>query len=124
MDTILFEFQTFAFNTEVCEMSGNFRLQNGLNLHCRLWPCGPGPKQTNVWSQLEAPYDFQNLWLLFKKCDFLKISKNSFSFTLLVFLSQVHHAVNIQKMFLLKIWLKTGFSREKKCVFTFLSNKN
>ena len=31
MDTVSFKFQTFAFKPEVCEISGNFQLQNGLN---------------------------------------------------------------------------------------------
>ena len=69
----------FKFQTEVCEMGRNFWLQNGLNLLCRLWPCGPRPKQTHVWSQLEASYDFQNLWLLLRKCEFFKFRKHSVS---------------------------------------------
>ena len=43
MDTVLFKFQTFAFQPVVCEMGGYFWLQNGLELLCRLWPCGPRP---------------------------------------------------------------------------------
>ena len=74
MDTVLFKFQPFAFQSEVCKMGEHFYLQNGLELLCRLWPCGPRPKQTHVWAQLEDSYDFQNLWLLFRKCDFIKIS--------------------------------------------------
>ena len=34
MDTVLFKIQTFALKPEVCEMDGNIRLQNGLNLLC------------------------------------------------------------------------------------------
>ena len=36
VDTVLFKFETWALRPEVCEMDGNFRLQNGLNLLCRV----------------------------------------------------------------------------------------
>ena len=52
MDTMLFKFQYFVFKPEVCEMGGNFWLQNGLNLLCMLWPCAPHRKKTHVWYQL------------------------------------------------------------------------
>ena len=35
-DTVLFKFQTFALKQEVREIGENCRLQNGLNLHCRV----------------------------------------------------------------------------------------
>ena len=34
--TVLLTFQNFALKPEVCNMGGNFRLQNGLNLLCRV----------------------------------------------------------------------------------------
>ena len=86
MDTVSFKFQTFAFKQEVCEMGGNFWLENGLNLLCRSWPCSLRPKQAHVPSQLEASHDFSNLWLFFKKCDFFfLIRKNSFSLEISTF---------------------------------------
>ena len=86
MDTVLFKVQTFAFKPEVCEMGGNFWLRNRLNVLCRLWPCSPRPKQTHVGAQLEALYDFQNLYLLFRKRDFFfKFVKKSVSLEISTF---------------------------------------
>ena len=36
MNTALLKFRVFALISEVCEMGENFRLQNGLNLLCRV----------------------------------------------------------------------------------------
>ena len=57
MNTILLKFQSFALKPEVCEMGGNFRLRNGLNLLFS----SQLPKRRMVWSQLDALYDFQNM---------------------------------------------------------------
>ena len=35
MNTVLLKFLIFTFKPKACEMDGNFRLQNGLNLLCR-----------------------------------------------------------------------------------------
>ena len=59
--TVLLKIQTFAFKPEVCKMGGNFRLQNGLNLLCRVWPSGQRPKRCMLRSQFDALYDFQSL---------------------------------------------------------------
>ena len=61
MNTVLFEFRIFALKPEVCEMGDNFRLQNRLNLLCRLWPGGQRPKRRMLRSQLDALYIFQSL---------------------------------------------------------------
>ena len=36
MNTVLLKFLIFALKSEVCEMDGTFRWQNGLNLLCRV----------------------------------------------------------------------------------------
>ena len=61
INTVLLKIQNFAFKPEVCKMGGSFRLQNGLNLLCRVWPSGQHLKRHMLWSQLDALYDFQNL---------------------------------------------------------------
>ena len=38
MNTVLLKFLNFALKPEVYKMGGNFRLQNGLNFLCRVWP--------------------------------------------------------------------------------------
>ena len=44
INTRVLKFQKFAFKPEVCKMGGSFRLQNGLNLLCRIWPSGQRSK--------------------------------------------------------------------------------
>ena len=55
------EISEFCTQPEMCEMGGNFWLQNEQNLFCRVWPIGQRPKRSMIWSQLHALYDFQNL---------------------------------------------------------------
>ena len=69
MNTMLLQFWNFALKPEVCKMGGNFRLQTELNLICKVKPNGPRPKRRILWYQLDALYDFQNLYLVFGKCD-------------------------------------------------------
>ena len=59
--TVLLKFQNCAFKPGMCKMGGNFRLQNGLNLLCRLYPSGQRPTRRMIWSQLVALCDCQNL---------------------------------------------------------------
>ena len=61
MNTVLLKFLNFAFKPEVCEMGGNYWLQNEMNLVLRIWPIGQRPKRHMILSQLYALYDFQNL---------------------------------------------------------------
>ena len=74
MNIVLLKFQTLTLKPEVFEIGGNFRLQNGLNLLCRVGPGGQRPKRRMPWSQLDALYDFQNL----ENAMFEKIAKISF----------------------------------------------
>ena len=48
MNTVLLKFQNFALKLEVCEIGGNFWLQNRLNLLCRVRPSGQRPKPTHA----------------------------------------------------------------------------
>ena len=61
INTVLLKFQNFAFKPEVCKIGGNFRLQNGLNLLCIVWPSGLRPKRRMLRSELDSLYGFQNL---------------------------------------------------------------
>ena len=45
---MLLKFQNFAFKPEVNEMDGNFQLQNGQKLLCRVSPSGQRPKKTHT----------------------------------------------------------------------------
>ena len=66
-------------------MGGNFRLQNGLNLLCRVWPSGQRPKRRTLRSQVDVLYDFQSLQSVFGNCNFLENRKNSVSSKLSTF---------------------------------------
>ena len=79
MNTVLLKFQNFILKPKVCKNGGNFRLQKGLNLLCRVWPSGQLPKRRMFWSQLEALYDFQNLWSVFGNGEFWENPRNSVS---------------------------------------------
>ena len=119
-------FQNIALNPEVCKMGGNFWLQNGLNLFCRVWPRGQHPKWRMVWSQLDAVYDFQNLYQFSNIAIFEKIVKIPFlqkcqNFE--CFFSVVHLAVHMHTMNLFKIWL-TKKNSWKNEFFTFFYPKN
>ena len=70
MDTVLFKFQSFTFKPEVCKMGGNFWLQNGLSLHCRLRPCVPRPFGLNL-----KPRRLTKYVVTFQKMRFFKNSK-------------------------------------------------
>ena len=61
INTVLLKIQNFAFKPEVCKMGGNYWLQNGLNLLCRVWPSGQRPERRMLRSRLDALYEFQNL---------------------------------------------------------------
>ena len=50
LNTVLLKFRVFALKPEVCEMGGNFWLQNGLNF-CKVWPGGQRPKRHILSSQ-------------------------------------------------------------------------
>ena len=79
MNTVLSKFQTFAVKPKVCEMGGNFQLQNRLNFLSRVWPSDQCPKRRMLLSQLEPLYDFQNLVSFFETVIFLENRKNSVS---------------------------------------------
>ena len=58
MNIVLLKFQNSALKPEVFEMGGNFWLQNGLNLLCKIWPSGQRPKRRMLWSKLDALHGF------------------------------------------------------------------
>ena len=119
MNTVLLNFQN------VCEMSANFRLQNGLNLLFRIWPSSQHPKRRMVWSQVDALYDLKTSVVSFRKMRFLenrKISVSSKISTFSVFFSLVHHAVQMHSKNLLNIWLKKT-NLEKNAFLRFIAQK-
>ena len=106
-------------------MGGNFRLQNGLNLLCRVCPSGQPPKRRMLWSQLAALSDFQKLTSDFGNCDFLENRKNSVSSkmsTFLMFFGVVRLAVHTHIKNLFKNWLTKTHSFQNE-VLRFLPQK-
>ena len=109
MDTEVLKFQNLALNPEMCEMGGNFHLQNGLNF-VWVWSSGLRTKKMHIRSHVDASYDFEYLLPIFGKCDFFLENSPLRKFYLFECLfSFVKHAVHIHLIIRLKIWF--GFTQ-------------
>ena len=76
MDIMLYKFHSFELKPEVCETDRNFRLQNELNLLCRIYPCCSCPKRRMLWSQIDALHLFSKSVIRFsEKATFEKFVK-------------------------------------------------
>ena len=106
-------------------MGGNFRLSNGLNKLCRVWPTRPRSKKAHKLVLSWCFLGFSKSVVISRKMHLLYLCKNSVSTdisTFLVFISRVDHLVTIHT----KIWMKIAFKKLflEKIFFFYLSPQN